>query len=139
MQINRKLVLQILEYLKDNKDFYFPFKIMYKNNDGDYIEISIDDYNNLLNDKKYNNFELWENLQNLTKETIKLMSKGFIEKIIQKNLLNEVECMAIEYRKAWKEKLCDSVIIEEYGFNEFLGGKAEGFEESVEIIKKYLH
>ena len=139
MQINRKLVLQILEYLKDNKDFYFPFKIMYKNNDGDYIEISIDDYNNLLNDKKYNNFELWENLQNLTEETIKLMSKGFIEKIIQKNLLNEVECMAIEYRKTWKEELCDSVKIEEYGFNEFLGGKAEGFEESVEIIKKYLN
>jgi len=27
MQISRELVLQILEYLKNNKDFYFPFKI----------------------------------------------------------------------------------------------------------------
>ena len=123
MQISRELVLQILEYLKNNKDFYFPFKIMCKNYDEEDIEISIEDYNNILNDKKYNDFELWENLQNLTEETIKLMSKGFIEKIIQKNLLNEVECMAIKYRKTWKKELCDSVKIEEYGFNEFLGGK----------------
>lgn len=37
-----------------------------------------------------------------------------------------------------KKEACESLKIEEYGFNEFLGGKAEGFEESLEILKEYI-
>ena len=32
-------------------------------------------------DKNYKTFQLWENLQNLDKKTLKLMSKGFLEKM----------------------------------------------------------
>jgi hypothetical protein len=97
MKISRELVLLILKYLLENKDFNFPFKIMckgYGNNqilfkDNDYTEIiPEDDYNNLLADNTYNDFELWEDLQNLDKKTLELMAKGFIEKITYKNAID---------------------------------------------------
>lgn len=42
------------------------------------------------------------------------------------------------HRKKWNMKLYNSEDIEEYGRNEFIGGKAEAFEESLKIIRKYL-
>lgn len=67
------------------------------------------------------------------------MSKGFIEKIVYDDAIKQIETSAKEYRNLWKKEACESMKIEEYGFNEFLGGKAEGFEESLEILKEYMH
>ena len=84
MKISRKLAIKILEYLDKHKDFYFPFQIMckeYKDEDGNSMEIESSEFKKIKLDKKYQTFELWENLQNLYEETIELMAKGFIEKI----------------------------------------------------------
>jgi len=45
--------------------------------------------------------------------------------------------LAIKCRKSWKEGLCESEDIEEYGFNEFIGGQAEAFENCIEIIEEH--
>jgi hypothetical protein len=92
----------------------------------------------LLNNEEYQIFELWENLQTLKEDTIELMSKGFLDKIVYNDALNQIETAAKEYRNLWKRDVCESVKIEEYGLNEFFGGKAEGFEESLEILKEYI-
>ena len=85
------MALKILKYLLKHKNFNFPFLVVCKGygadqnfiEDNDFVEIvSKDDYENILNDKSYTEFELWENLQNIDEETLKLMSKGFIEKIL---------------------------------------------------------
>ena len=143
MPISRELALIILKYLLDNPSFYFPFHIMCQgyasqtNEDNDFVEIvPSDDYANLLEGTTYNTFELWENLH---LETLKLMSKGFIEKIIGNSIETEILENAKNYRKLWKEELWESTNIEEFGQNEFFGGKAEGFEESFKIVIKYLN
>ncbi len=145
MPISRDLALKIITYLLDNPSFYFPFLVMckgyasYTDDDEDFVEIvPQDDYENLVDNLQYDTFELWENLQNLDLQTLELLSKGFIEKIINENAIGSIEQSAKGYRKLWKMNLCESANIEEYGLNEFFGGKAEGFEESLEILKKQL-
>jgi hypothetical protein len=84
MKLDREKALMILAYLLNNKGFNFPFKIVCKGLNGseDFVEVvPEDDYETILNNKEYDTFELWEDLQNITKETIELMSKGFLEKI----------------------------------------------------------
>lgn len=142
MPITRELALKIIKYLLDNPSFYFPFKIMskeyisYMGNDDDFVEIvPQDDYENLVENLQYDTFELWENLQNLDLQTLELMSKGFIEKIVNAGSIDAIRQSAKGYRELWKSDLCESADIEEYGLNEFFGGKAEGFEESLEILK----
>lgn len=84
MDINRELAIQILKYLDQHKDFYFPFLVMnqeYSEEDDDFVEIEPDEWRMIKKDEKYQTFQLWENLQNLEEETLRLMSKGFIEKI----------------------------------------------------------
>lgn len=44
--------------------------------------------------------------------------------------------LAKYYRAEWKEELWESEKIEEYGLNEFIGGKAEAYEDCLEMIKK---
>lgn len=51
-------------------------------------------------------------------------------------LIKNIEDLAIEYRKHWKEDLWESKDIEEFGLNEFIGGKAEAYEDCVQIIKQ---
>lgn len=145
MQISRTLALKIIKYLLGNPSFYFPFKIMckeyvsYMDSDDDFVEIvPQDDYENLVENLEYDTFELWENLQNLDLQTLELLSKGFIEKIINENAIDSIKQSAKGYRKLWKSDLCESVNIEEYGLNEFFGRKAEGFEESLEILKEHM-
>jgi len=55
-----------------------------------------------------------------------------------KELELELEALANEWRQRWKEELWESTDIEEFGQNEYFGGKAEGFEESLEIIRKHF-
>jgi len=88
MKISRELALKILKYLLDNREFVFPFIVVCKglNGDDDFVEVvPEDDFEMLTGTERYDNFELWENLNNLTEETIKLMSKGFIEKILDES------------------------------------------------------
>ncbi len=93
MPISRELALLIIKYLLDNPTFYFPFLVVCKGYasdaymDDDFVEIvPMDDYENLVENTHYNTFELWENVRNLDVETLKLMSKGFIEKIIDHSI-----------------------------------------------------
>jgi len=143
MPIKRDLALKIIKYLLDNPSFYFPFLVMCKGYasdiDEDFVEIvPEDDYENLLEDTQYNTFELWENLQNLNSETLELMTKGFLHKIEHTDILTKISNLATEYRKSWKEELWETTDIEEYGLNEFLGGKAEAYEDCLQIINEYL-
>ncbi|MBE0513690.1 hypothetical protein [Sulfurimonas sp.] len=139
MPISKELALKILRYLLDNPSFYFPFKIVCINFDEDDelydVEVSQEMLDEVLNSDEFKDFELVENLQHLDLKTLQLMSKGFIEKIVHADVLKQIETAAKEYRNLWKIDICESVEIEEYGFNEFVGGKAEGFEESLEILK----
>jgi len=141
MKISRELALKILKYLLDNEKFNFPFIVVCKGLDGsdDFVEVvPKDDYDMLVKTQEYENFELWENLQNLDVETLQLMSKGFIERIVSNSILDEISTLAKKYKNNWKEELWESEDIEEFGSNEFLGGKAEAFEESIQIIKKHI-
>lgn len=145
MPISRALALIILKYLLDNPSFYFPFHVMCRgyasqtDDDNDFVEIvPRDDYENLLENTHYDTFELWENLQNLNLETLQLMSKGFIEKILTHSIETELLENIKKFRSLWKEELWESTIIEEFGENEYFGGKAEGFEESLDILRKHL-
>lgn len=143
MPISRKLTLKILKYLLDNPSFYFPFNIVCINFDKDdelyYVEVSQEIFDEVLNNDKFKDFKLVENLQHLDLETLQLMSKGFIEKITYDDAAKQIEASAKEYRNLWKKEACESVNIEEYGFNEFLGGKADGFEESLEVLKRNFY
>ena len=139
MKIQREQVIKIIKYLNENPNFYFPFKIICKEyasdkNDNNFVEIvSKDDYENLLDDLTYNTFELCEDFQNLDIKTLELMSKGFIEEILKRDIISKISNLAMEYRKSWKEDLWESTDIEEYGLNEFLGGKAEAYKKSLNI------
>jgi len=141
MKISRELALKILKYLLDNEKFEFPFNILCKSIDGsdNFVEVIPKyDYEILIKTEKYNDFKLCGNLQNLDLETLRLMSQGFIEKNVSKSILDEISALAINYRKSWKEELWESEDSEEFGFNEFIGGKAEAFEECIQIIKKHI-
>lgn len=48
-----------------------------------------------------------------------------------------IEMLAKNYREDWKEELWESEDSEEFGLNEFIGGKAEAYEDCLEIIKSY--
>jgi hypothetical protein len=60
-----------------------------------------------------------------------------LEKITGESLEKHIATLAKNYRNEWKEKLPESASIEEYGLNEFIGGKAEGYEDCLEIIRSY--
>ncbi|MDP3764049.1 MAG: hypothetical protein Q8Q95_00300 [bacterium] len=141
MDISRELAIQILKYLHQHPDFYFPFLVMnheYAEEDDNFVEIEPDEWENLQEDDKYQTFQLWENLQDLYEETIELIiARGFIEKITNKSLELHVAELVKSYRKDYREKLPESNKIEEYGLNEFIGGKAEAYGECLSLIKSY--
>lgn len=145
MPISRDLALLIIKYLLDNPTFAFPFLVVCKNYathtclDEDFVEIiPQDDYENLVENAHYDTFELWGNVQKLELETLHLLSKGFIEKMTYHSIENKIQMQALTFRNLWKEELLESTSIEEFAQNEYFGGKAEGFEESLEMINKYM-
>ena len=83
MDISRELAIQILQYLATHKDFYFPFQVVNKeySDDSDFMDINPSEWRFIEQNKKYQTFQLWENLQNLYKDTTPLLAMGFIEKI----------------------------------------------------------
>lgn len=139
MPISRELAISILKYLDQHTDFYFPFLVMNKEHtkghDG-FVELEPGEWKMFARDEKYQTFQLWENLQRLHQETLSLMAKGFIEEITRESVLLQVSELARNYRKKWKEELWESTKIEEFGFNEFIGGKAEAYEDCLRIIKE---
>lgn len=46
--------------------------------------------------------------------------------------------LAKNYREHWQEELCESEDIEIYGLNEFIGGKADAFEDCLDLLDKHL-
>ena len=85
MPISRELAIKILRYLDEHKDFYFPFLVMnqeYTEEDNDFVEIEPSEWEMIEEDERYRTFQLWENLQHLQRETVGLMAKGFIERIM---------------------------------------------------------
>jgi len=140
MKISRKLAIQILKYCEKHKDFYFPFVVVckeYTPEDDDFVEIESNEWEMIESDESYQTFELWENLQNLDNDTTELLAKGFIEKITEKSLKAHITELSKNYRKEWKENLCESKDIEEFGLNEFIGGKADAYEDCSDLIKEY--
>lgn len=140
MKISRKLAIQILKYCEEHKDFYFPFQVVckeYTPEDDDFVEVESNEWEMIESDENYQTFELWENLQNLDEETGKLLAKGFIEKINNESLEKHIYALANNYRKQWRREICESEKIEEYGLNEFLGGKADAYEDCLYLVKKY--
>lgn len=49
----------------------------------------------------------------------------------------KIENLAREYRALYKSEKWESEDIEEFGENEFFGGKLEAFEEVLEILKNF--
>jgi hypothetical protein len=140
MQISRELAIEILKYCYKHKYFYFPFSVVCKEHSPKndvFMEVEPNEWRIISNNKNYKTFELQENLQDLYYEAIKLMSKGFIEKITNNSLEQHIKQLAMNYRNEWKEELWESEKIEEFGFNEFMGGKAEAYEDCLYLIKKY--
>ena len=89
MDISRELAIKILKYLDHHENFYFPFLVVnkeYSPEDDDFVEIEPNEWKLIMEDKNYQTFQLWENLQNLDEETLRLMTKGFIERINNKKL-----------------------------------------------------
>ena len=88
MRIDRNLAIRILKYLHKHPNFYFPFLVMcqeYSSEDNDFVEIDSRERKNIEEDKIYQTFELWENLQDVDEITLELMSKWFIEKILEES------------------------------------------------------
>jgi hypothetical protein len=52
---------------------------------------------------------------------------------VEESILN----LAHYYRSLWKIDLCESTNIDKFGENEYFGGKADAFEEALEIIRKH--
>lgn len=82
-------------------------------------------------------FFLQENLQHLDTDTTRLLAKGFIEKITGESLGEYIAGQAKECRAHWKEELWESEDSEAFGFNEFIGGKAEAYEDCVEVMGRF--
>lgn len=140
MDISRSLAIKILKYLSENKDFYFPFWVVckeYSDEDNDFVEISPDEWGFIAVDKKYKTFQLWENLQNLDEDTLKFMSKGFLERITNNSLEKHITQLAKNYRKECNQNIWKGGKVEEFGLNEFIEGKADAFEDCLYLIKKY--
>lgn len=57
-----------------------------------------------------------------------------------KNILKKFEksitILVKENRSLWKREMCESEDIEKYGFNEFVGGKADAYEDCLDLLKK---
>ncbi len=47
----------------------------------------------------------------------------------------KISVLATNYRSYWKEELWESKKIEEFGFNEYVGGMAEAYEDCLVMIE----
>ncbi|MEK7575171.1 MAG: hypothetical protein AAB511_02995 [Patescibacteria group bacterium] len=141
MEISRELAIRILKYLDEHKDFYFPFLVMNQEDtpeDNDFVEIEPNEWEMIAEDDVYQTFQLWENLKHLDERTTKLLAKGFIEEITDESLEKAISGLAKGCKKYYKKDGWFSLHKAlDYGDNEFIGGKAEAFEDCLELIKEF--
>lgn len=140
MDITRELAITILKYLDQHKDFHFPFLVMnreYSPEDEDFVEIEPNEWKIIKEDENYQTFQLWENLQDLRTDTLKLMTKGFIERIRDESLEKYIIEKLRQYRSEYKSGLWESVDSEIFGFNEYVNGKAEAYEDCLDSIRRF--
>ncbi len=136
MEINRDLAIKILRYLDEYKDFYFPFSVMYKecsSEDDDFVEIEPKEWRNIANNDIYQTFELWENLQNLDEKTLRLMAKGFLEKIKNEDADDVVSRSAKKYKIEITETLQRVVDIKAKSKNDAIKKIAQQYKDE-EIV-----
>lgn len=53
----------------------------------------------------------------------------------EQEAIAKISALATEYRKSWNKDYWEIADSEKFGYNEFIGGKAEAFEECLEIFK----
>ncbi|MEK7070268.1 MAG: hypothetical protein AAB966_00510 [Patescibacteria group bacterium] len=114
MKVSRELAIQILEYCYKHKRFQFPFLVMCKEyfpRGNAMVNIDPVDWKNIVEDDRYQTFELREYSQNLNIATVKLMAKGFIEKITDKSLDSHIKQLSINYKEEFKEELSENAKI----------------------------
>src|SRR3989344_1582838 len=127
MDISREMAIQILKYLDKHKEFYLPFLVVnkeYSEEDDDFVEVEPSEWQNIVSDRKYQTFQLWENLQKLDLPTLKLMARGFIEMMQGSALEIEVSVLARNYTKEANRRAQFSNLykIEDLELNEFIKG-----------------
>lgn len=140
MKISRKKAINILKYLDENRDFYFPFLVVckeYSPEDNDFVEIEPDERDDIESDNMYQTFELWENLQNIDFDTIKLLSKWYFDYMFWKSLKNEIQELFLEYNEYYKTEFIESSKILEYWENEFFWWKREAYEDILSLFEKH--
>lgn len=140
MDISRDLAIKILRYLDEHKGFYFPFLVVcreYTPEDDDFVEVEPNEWQMIAEDNIYQTFQLWEDLQNLDESTLRLMARGFIEEITNDSLEKAISGLAKECRKCYKKDMWLSHKTGEYGENEFIGGKAEAYEDCLDLIRSF--
>lgn len=120
MEISRELAARILKYLDTHKSWYFPFRVMGRAGEDGHVHT----------------FFLQENLQHLDTDTTRLLAKGFVEKITGESLEEYIAGQAKVYRVYWQEGLWESEDVEVFGLNEFIGGKAEAYEDCLEMMRR---
>lgn len=140
MKILRKQAIAILKYLDENNEFYFPFLVVckeYSPEDDDFVEIEPDEWKDIESDDIYQTFELWENLQNIDFDTMKLLSKWYFDYMFWKSLKNEIKELFLEYNEYYKTEFIESSKILEYWENEFFGWKREAYEDILSLFEKH--
>ena len=96
-----------------------------------------DEWELIEEDASYETFELWENLHDLKENTTELLSKWFIDKIINETLEKEVKILFLKYDNLYKPELTESTEILQYWENEFFWWKKEAYEDVLELLDKY--
>lgn len=140
MKISREQAIIILKYLTENREFYFPFLVVckeYSPEDDDFVEIEPEEWEDIENDNIYQTFELWENLQNIDYDTIKLLSKWYFDYMFWKSLKNKIQELFLEYDTYYKTEFIESSKILEYWENEFFWWKREAYEDILSLFEKY--
>lgn len=141
MEINIELFTKIIMFINSNPDFYFPFKVILSNEQEEF-ELYPDDYvefkSSAIEDYLNRGYKLLlsENINHIDRVTTELMAKGFLDKIIgiQENAVEKIKSLANGYRNQWDSDLCDAEDIRLYGYNEYIGGMADAFEECLNIL-----
>lgn len=139
MKISRELAIKILKYLYENPDFKFPFVVVcleYTPEDDDFVEIMPEEWQIIFEDSGYKTFQLWHRFKDMEDYSINLLSKWYLEKILQKSLKNELYNLFNFYNQLYDEELLLSKDIQKFWENEFFGWKKEAFEDALEVLKK---
>lgn len=140
MPINRKLAIQILNYLYKNPNFNFPFVVVcreYNSEDDDFVEICPEERRDIEDDEVYQTFQLWETWNRLDKDYVEYIAKWYIWKIIFDNLTEETKENIKQLEELFENEPSENIKMWEYWDNEYFKWKKEALEETLRIIESY--